>query len=226
MPVLVGMRGAIVLRGAAARASARKRRHGALAIEPRHSLDVVIEHVGRAEHHGFQRGPVAAKIRNQNFDLQPGTRSRIAVMVRAKIADAAVGLIVAIHRGHHRIPQAHALDGARHAFGLVLIGRSDRLARRHRAEPARARADIAQDHEGGRAMLPALAHVRAARALADGVQIERAHDALQSPDNYRRQRSARAATAGADAIQAAAKAYNRWAREGSVCEPRKRGVTS
>ena len=28
-------------------------------------------------------------------------------------------------------------------------------------------------------MLPALAHVRAARALADRVQVERAHDALQ-----------------------------------------------
>src|SRR2546423_1359373 len=57
--------------------------------------------------------------------------------------------------------------------------RPDRLARRHGAEAASACADVPQNHERRGTVLPALAHVRAARAFADGVQIERAHDALQ-----------------------------------------------
>ena len=39
--------------------------------------------------------------------------------------------------------------------------------------------DVAQNHEGGGAVLPAFAHVGTAGAFADGVQIESAHGALE-----------------------------------------------
>src|SRR4029078_7332710 len=54
-----------------------------------------------------------------------------------------------------------------------------RLARRYRAEAAGAGTNISQNHERRRAMLPALAHVRATRALAHGIQPKRAHDSFQ-----------------------------------------------
>ena len=59
----------------------------------------------------------------------------------------------------------------RHAPRLVRVGRQ-RAAGRHVAELARAGADAAQDHDGQRAAVPALADVRARGALADGVQPE------------------------------------------------------
>src|SRR5260370_19296773 len=92
---------------------------------------------------------------------------------------AAVGLVVAVHGSHYRITQAHFCHGFRHAKWLVFIRGADWLARRHGAKPANARADVTQNHEGCGALLPALAHVGAARALAHRVQVERAHDALQ-----------------------------------------------
>src|SRR5712692_10074303 len=61
----------------------------------------------------------------------------------------------------------------RHRFGHanrltdVELGRSPRP---HRTEPARARADVAQDHEGGGAPAPAIEDVRAARFFAHRVQ--------------------------------------------------------
>ena len=61
---------------------------------------------------------------------------------------------------------------------LVVIHRQ-RRAFLHRAEPAAPRAHVAQDHERGRAMVPALAHVGAGGALADRVQPQPLDQRLQ-----------------------------------------------
>src|SRR5205823_7736760 len=47
------------------------------------------------------------------------------------------------------------------------------------AEAARARAAVAVDHERGGALTPTLEDVRAARLLADGDEVERAHRLLE-----------------------------------------------
>src|SRR6202008_4466173 len=62
---------------------------------------------------------------------------------------------------------------------LFLIRRSNWLARGHGTKAASPRANVAQDHECGAPVLPAFTHVRAACRFANGVEIQRAHDALQ-----------------------------------------------
>src|SRR5256885_437034 len=72
------------------------------------------------------------------------------------------------------MPQAHRLRRAGHTLRLVPVERL-RAALRHRAERAAPRTLVAQNHEGRGAVFPALAHVRTAGALADGVKPEPAH---------------------------------------------------
>src|SRR5271156_6549756 len=68
------------------------------------------------------------------------------------------------------VAKTHARDRARHPRRLerVVPGRPAGL---HVAEAAPPGAGVAEDHERRRAPLPALAHVRAGRLLADRVQV-------------------------------------------------------
>ena len=72
-PVLVGMSGAQLPRAfeqlERARVPAAGPRH---AVEPRHGLGVVIQHVGPRVEHGAQRRFVALEIRDQHFDAALG----------------------------------------------------------------------------------------------------------------------------------------------------------
>jgi hypothetical protein len=97
---------------------------------------------------------------------------------------AAVGEVIAVNRGDHRVLQRHARDGFSDASGLREI-QLVRLAVRDRAVCAGTRADIAEDHERRRAVMPAFADVGAARVFADRVQLQVLHDPLQ-PNVVRR----------------------------------------
>src|ERR1051325_3003574 len=77
------------------------------------------------------------------------------------------------------MPQRHPLDRVRDAGGLGHV-ELVRLAVRDRAVGARARADVTEDHEGGRAVMPALADVGTARLLADRVELQLLHHALEA----------------------------------------------
>ena len=111
------------------------------------------------------------------------TSSVISGQARLDLADrlrpvrgAAVGQVVAIDAGDHGVLAGRACDSAsRHAARLVGIG-GQRAAGRHVAELAAARADVAEDHDGQRAPVPALADVRARRRLAHRVQPEPVHE--------------------------------------------------
>ena len=92
-------------------------------------------------------------------------------IVSAKMRRAAVGDVVAIDRGDDDVLQAERADGVGDARRLVEVERR-RPPVRHGAIAARARADVAENHEGGGAVVPALADVRAARLLAHRVQAE------------------------------------------------------
>ncbi len=79
--------------------------------------------------------------------------------------------VVAVHAGDDGMVQAELGDGVRHAARLIEIDGLG-LALGHSAEAAAARAQIAEHHEGCGLLVPALADVRAVRALADGVEVQ------------------------------------------------------
>src|SRR5205823_9245744 len=96
--------------------------------------------------------------RNAPANLLNGARKNVR---------AAVRLVVAVHRSHYRVTQTQPLHRFRHAKWFFFIRGANGLARRHGAESASARADVAQNHKRRGAMFPALAHVRAARARSE-----------------------------------------------------------
>ena len=108
-----------------------------------------------------------------------GDSSRVRRMVSAKMPDAAVRQIVAIDRRDDDVvrgPASRTASATRRGSSRSSVGR---LAVRHGAVAAGARADVAEDHERGRAVVPALADVRAVRLLADGVQPEVPHQLVR-----------------------------------------------
>ena len=119
------------------------------------------------------------------------------------VGGAAVGEVVAIHRGDDDVLEPELGDGAADALRLLAV-LPRRLAVGDRAVAAVPRAHVAQDHEGGGGVLPALADVRAVRLLAHGVQVEVAHEPAQ-----------------ADVVGAARRAHLEPAR---ACGPRLRAV--
>ena len=178
-PVLVGMSGAMRRRALeqleAPRVLAARARH---AVEPRHRLGVVVQDVGPRVEHGAQRRFLALEVGNQHLDAAVG-HPRLDLADRVgEDRRAAVGQVVAIDRRDDGVAQAHRLHRFGDAHRLVEVERG-RPAVLHGAVGAGARAHVAEDHEGGGAVVPALADVRAVRVLADRVELQVAHDALE-----------------------------------------------
>ncbi len=105
---------------------------------------------------------------------------------RVRLADRAredrrpaVRQVVAVDRCHDDVAEIEGVnrlcDPDRLA-GIDLAG----PAVRHGAVRARARADVAKDHERRGTVIPALADVRTARVLADGMQVQLAHQVLEA----------------------------------------------
>ena len=126
-------------------------------------------------HDGLDGAVLAQEIGRQHFDR----RLRAARADRAdhggEMRGAAVGKIVAIDRGDDHMGQPEL----GHRLGDVLRLCGIERARQPGldvAEGAGAGAGVAHDHEGGVLLLPALADIRAAGLLADGVQAVGPHD--------------------------------------------------
>ena len=149
-------------------------------VEPRRDLDVVVEDVGALGDHLRQRHLLAAEVGRQALDLAP----RRLHADRADHADprlgAVVGQVVAVDARHHRMAQAHLRHRAGDAQRLERVVEG-RLAGLDVAEAAAARAGVAEDHEGRRAALPAVADVRAGGLLADRVQALVADHPVELP---------------------------------------------
>ena len=96
----------------------------------------------------------------------------------------AVSQIVAVDRGHDDMGKPKLGDRVSDALGLVLVERA-RQSGAHVAEGAGARAGVPHDHEGGVALVPALADVGTARLLADGCKLEFAHEAHRLGEHRR-----------------------------------------
>jgi hypothetical protein len=150
-----------------------------LAVKAGHGFRIVIQHVGPDGKNRIECIPVASKIRNQDFHLAARNAAADFFDGARKNLGATVRLVVAVDAGNDGVAKAHAGDGFGNSDRLFFIRRTDRLAGGNGAEAAGARANIAKDHEGCGAVLPAFAHVGAAGAFAHGVKVEGAHDALE-----------------------------------------------
>ncbi len=88
----------------------------------------------------------------------------------AKARRAAHQIVVAGDAGDDGVLQAQRGDGFSHTAGLVEVdGLGTALG--HGAKAAAPRAQVAQHHEGGGFVVPALADVGAVGAFADGMQV-------------------------------------------------------
>ena len=102
----------------------------------------------------------ALEIRDQHFHAAAGESSANLPDGFRKNARAAQVIVVAVHAGDDGMLQAQRRDGFGYAAGLVPIDRPG-PSLGDRAEPATPRADIAQQHERGGAMVPALPDIGA-----------------------------------------------------------------
>ena len=149
------------------------------AIEAGHRLGVVIEDLRRGPQDGLEGLPVAVEVGDQQLDRGARREPPDPAHGLDEEGGAAVGHVVAVDRRDHRVVEAHPLDGHRYPARLVGVEGAGAAAA-HLAVAAGAGADLAEDEEGGRAAVPALADVGAARLLADGVQALVAHQPAQT----------------------------------------------
>ena len=141
--------------------------HAHRALEAFDGFEVVVENIGLGVEDDVDLLKLADEVGDQHLD------GALRILVphgpngRGPHARAAVLEVVAGDGSDHAMAQAHFKDAVGHTGGLaqVMLGGPAVL---DRAEIAGARADVAQDHHRGRAAGPALADVRALRALADG----------------------------------------------------------
>ena len=122
---------------------------------------------------------MALKVRDQHLDpalaqARAGLANRLG-----KDRRAAVRQVVAVDRCDDDVVEAEGVDGMGDALGFRGIDRP-RPAVRDGAVRAGARADVAEDHERRRPVVPALADVGTARFLAHRVQVEIAHQPLEA----------------------------------------------
>ena len=138
----------------------------------------MVENVGPGVHHDAQRLFQSLKVGNQHFHAASGHASADFGDRVGEDARATDVVVVAIDAGDDRKLQPQFL----HRFGdPARLFKIDRLraAFRYGAEAAAPGAQIAQQHEGRGAMVPALADVGTMRRLADGVQLQVARQGLE-----------------------------------------------
>jgi hypothetical protein len=146
-------------------------------VEPRDGLDVVVEHDRSGADHGLKRLPVALEVGDQDFDLARRRAMPDRAYAGGEDAGAAVREVVPVHGGDDGVVEAERFDCARQPQRLEQV-ETVGAAGSDGAEAAGARADVTEDHECRGARVEALADVRAARLLANGVELLLAHDAL------------------------------------------------
>jgi hypothetical protein len=128
---------------------------------------------------GVDRVLVALEVGDEHLDRASGKLlvdlpDGLGENVRPK-----VGEVIAIDRRDDGVAETQLGDRRCDAprLGDVVLRRT---AVRDGAVSAVPRAGVAEDHEGGGAVIPALAEVRAMRFLAHRVEVELAHEPLQA----------------------------------------------
>src|SRR5262249_27223116 len=152
-------------------------------VEPRDRLRVVVEDVRPRVDHDLERLRLALEVWDEELDAAARREAPDGVDGRGEDLSASIREIVAVDRGDDYVLEAELAHRASYAFGLLTV-LPHRLAVRDGAVAAIPRAGVAEDHEGGRGVFPALADVRAVGLLAHRVEVPLAHEPLE-PDVVR-----------------------------------------
>ena len=131
----------------------------------------MIQNVWLGLEHDLQAFINPLKIGNQYLNFALGRYLADLPDGLGKNPGAAEIVVVAIHAGHHRVLQAQSGYGFGHPARLVPIN-GLRPAFGHGAKSATPRAQVAQQHEGGGAMVPAFPDVGTLRRFANRMQME------------------------------------------------------
>jgi len=148
------------------------------AVQPGNRFEVVIEDVWSSVDDNAERCGTAFEVGDQDFDrclrqaapdLADGRREHLGTPVRQ---------VVAIHAGNDDMLEAHLHDCVGQALRFAGVERCGRPVG-DRAVRAVPRTHVAQNHERGGFVLPALPDVGAVRLFTDRMQFEVAHHVLQ-----------------------------------------------
>ena len=144
-------------------------------IERRHRLQVVVVDIGCRCHDRLQRAVLAQEVRGEHLDRGVGRQPPDGADGGGEVGAAAVGKVVAVHRGDDDVIEAELGHSLRHVLGLRGVERAGQPGL-DVAEGAGARAGVAHDHHGGVAPGPALGDVGAAGLLAHRMEAVLAQD--------------------------------------------------
>src|SRR5208282_2617344 len=128
--------------------------------------------------HDLQRLFQPLKIRDQHFDAAIGNQLADLTDRFGKDFGPAYVVVVAVYAGYDGMLQSEGGYGFGHAPRFIPVDRFG-ASFGHGAKAAAPGANIAEQHERGGLVIPALADVGALRRLADGVQTESARQLLQ-----------------------------------------------
>ncbi len=118
----------------------------------------------------LEGGLVTFEVADEDFDGQIGAGFSGSQDCFCPDAGSAVGEVVAVDRGDDDVLEACAFEGLGDSSGLVFVDGSG-FSGFDIAEATGAGAGVAEDHDGGDAFGPALAHVWTGGLLADGMEI-------------------------------------------------------
>ncbi len=133
---------------------------------------------GAASTTAAQRLFLALEVGREDLDARARRlQANLADHLDKRLRGAQV-VVVAVDAGDDRMRQPKLRHRIRDAARLVEVDRL-RPALGHRAKAAAPRAQVAEHHERGGLLVPALANVGAVRGLAHGMQVQLARHLLQ-----------------------------------------------
>ena len=114
----------------------------------------MVEDFGSGVEDGFQAVALGVEVGDEDLDDHLRVHGADGLDGAGEVERAAVLEVVAGDGGDDDVLEAHPADGLGDALGFVVL-QGEGLGRADRAEAAGARAAVARDHEGGRALAPA-----------------------------------------------------------------------
>src|SRR5205823_2179540 len=149
------------------------------AVKARYGFDVVVQNLRLGFDDDAQRFLVTLEVGREDLDAGAGRlQANLADDLGEALCRADV-VVVAVYAGDDSVAESKLSDCVGHPARLVEVDRLG-LAFGHGTEPAASGAQVAEHHEGGSLLIPALTDVGALRALVDGVQVQGAGELLQT----------------------------------------------